>query len=371
MVPRLKGPAPTSSSWRATPATAASPRGATRCPTSRTRARSSPSRSPASTPCSSATPTSRSRSATSRTRMTGKQVLLSEPYYWGMRVTRMSLDLQKVRGSGRSCTRRRPSTTPTSHPRTPPSRVRCPPRTRRSSPTSTASSARARRPCRPRRHATRTPPRSTSSTSSRPTRSRRHSRARPRRPPRAVDRRAVQQARRDPRRRRHDPRRGRPLHLRQHAARIVLTGAQVKAYLEKSAGYFQPCTTTGPVAADTITGAKRDPRLQLRHHGWARRRPHLRHRPRQRRRLAHRGPRVCRQPRRVGRPLRRGDQQLPPVRWRRLPRRRDRPGRLQPSDRDPSAAHRLATANKVIDPSTFSSLDWKLVSNGKPITVTP
>ena len=28
------------------------------------------------------------------------------------------------------------------------------------------------------------------------------------------------------------------------------------------------------------------------------------------------------------------------------------------------------TANKVIDPSTFSSLDWKLVSNGTPITVT-
>jgi 2',3'-cyclic-nucleotide 2'-phosphodiesterase/3'-nucleotidase len=29
---------------------------------------------------------------------TGKQVLLSEPLYWGMRVTRMSLDLQKIRG---------------------------------------------------------------------------------------------------------------------------------------------------------------------------------------------------------------------------------------------------------------------------------
>ena len=29
---------------------------------------------------------------------TGKKVLLSEPYYWGMRVTRMSLDVQKVRG---------------------------------------------------------------------------------------------------------------------------------------------------------------------------------------------------------------------------------------------------------------------------------
>ena len=29
---------------------------------------------------------------------TGKQVLLSEPLYWGMRVTRMSIDVQKVRG---------------------------------------------------------------------------------------------------------------------------------------------------------------------------------------------------------------------------------------------------------------------------------
>ena len=31
-------------------------------------------------------------------KQTGKQVLLSEPLYWGMRVTRMSLDVQKVRG---------------------------------------------------------------------------------------------------------------------------------------------------------------------------------------------------------------------------------------------------------------------------------
>ena len=31
-------------------------------------------------------------------KQTGKKVLLSEPYYWGMRVTRMSLDVQKVRG---------------------------------------------------------------------------------------------------------------------------------------------------------------------------------------------------------------------------------------------------------------------------------
>ena len=28
------------------------------------------------------------------------------------------------------------------------------------------------------------------------------------------------------------------------------------------------------------------------------------------------------------------------------------------------------TANKVIDPAPFSSLDWKLVSNGAPVTIT-
>ena len=40
---------------------------------------------------------------------------------------------------------------------------------------------------------------------------------------------------------------------------IVLTGAQVKAYLEKSAEYFKPWTTTGPVAADSITNANATP----------------------------------------------------------------------------------------------------------------
>ena len=28
------------------------------------------------------------------------------------------------------------------------------------------------------------------------------------------------------------------------------------------------------------------------------------------------------------------------------------------------------TANKVIDPSPFSTLDWKLVANGQPVTIT-
>ncbi len=28
------------------------------------------------------------------------------------------------------------------------------------------------------------------------------------------------------------------------------------------------------------------------------------------------------------------------------------------------------TANKVIDPTLFSSTDWRLVSNGAPVTIT-
>ena len=85
-------------------------------------------------------------------------------------------------GSGRSCTPRRPSTTPTSRPRTPRS-----PRAVAAAHQKVAHLRQRRhrhvhaRPCRRRRRATRTPPRSTSSTTSRPTRSRRPSRARPRR----------------------------------------------------------------------------------------------------------------------------------------------------------------------------------------------
>ena len=105
---------------------------------------------------------------------TGKQVLLSEPYYWGMRVTRMSLDLQKVRGQwagralrGDPLQLQRRARGPRRH------RAVAAAHQKVARPTSTASSARARRPCRRRRRATRTPPRSTSSTTSRPTRSRR------------------------------------------------------------------------------------------------------------------------------------------------------------------------------------------------------
>ncbi len=122
---------------------------------------------------------------------------------------------------------------------------------------------------------------------------------------------------------------------------IVLTGAQVKAYLEKSAEYFKPWHDNGPRRRRRDHERQRDARLQLRRHGRPRRRPHLRHRPCQAGRLTHCRPLVCRHRGGSGRALRRGDQQLPSVRRGQLPRRRHGSGGLQPPDRDPSADHRL------------------------------
>ena len=122
---------------------------------------------------------------------------------------------------------------------------------------------------------------------------------------------------------------------------IVLTGAQVKAYLEKSAEYFKACTTTGPVAADTSRTPTRTPDYNYDVMGGLD--ADLTYDIDLAKAVGSRivEPRVCRQPGRVGRALRRGDQQLPPVRRWQLPGCRGGPGRLQPPDRDPPAAHRL------------------------------
>ena len=122
---------------------------------------------------------------------------------------------------------------------------------------------------------------------------------------------------------------------------IVLTGAQVKAYLEKSAEYYKPCSTTGPVTADSITNANGTPDYNYDVMGGLD--ADLTYDIDLAKAVGSRivDLVVCRQPGRVGRALRRGDQQLPPVGRRQLPGRRGRPGRLQPPDRDPSAAHRL------------------------------
>lgn len=152
---------------------------------------------------------------------------------------------------------------------------------------------------------------------------------------------------------------------------IVLTGAQVKAYLEKSAEYFQPCTTTGPVAADTITGANGTPDYNYdimggldadltydidlakavgsRIVG-----------------LAYAGTPVASDARfvvAINNYRQSGGGGFPGVATAPVVYNRQIEIRQLLID--------WATANKVIDPSTFSSLDWKLVSNGSPITVTP
>ena len=66
---------------------------------------------------------------------------------------------------------------------------------------------------------------------------------------------------------------------------IKLTGAQVKAYLEKSAEYFKPGADPRhvrgrrPHQRGDADGAERDAGLQLRRHGRARPAADLRHRP--------------------------------------------------------------------------------------------
>ena len=74
---------------------------ATPCPTPRTPAPCWPSRCPTSTRSSSGTPTTRSPQAKVKNTVTGREVLLSEPLYWGMRVSVMDLDLEQVHGRWR------------------------------------------------------------------------------------------------------------------------------------------------------------------------------------------------------------------------------------------------------------------------------
>ena len=128
---------------------------------------------------------------------------------------------------------------------------------------------------------------------------------------------------------------------------ITLTGAQVKDYLEQSAAYFKKVTGTGPFPASAVTNAVTDtapggtPDYNYDIMGGARRRPHLRHRH-----LGGTGgpdhePVVRGRTHRPGGHLRRRDQQLPAGRRRQLPARQGRTGGLQPHRRDPPADDRL------------------------------
>ena len=81
-------------------------------------------------------------------------------------------------------------------------------------------------------------------------------------------------------------------------------------------------------------------------------------------RVADHRPRVRRRAHRPRGAVRHRDQQLPAVRRRQLPARHDGAGRLQPAGRDPPADHRLGHGQQGHRPAPFSSLDWRLVSNG-------
>ena len=157
---------------------------------------------------------------------------------------------------------------------------------------------------------------------------------------------------------------------------VSMTGAQVKDYLEFSAQYFKPRRRHRAVPVRPGHQRAR-PRRRRRHAGLQ-----LRHHGRPDAALTYDidiakavGVRIT-DLAYDGAPGGRADavrgrgQQLPAVRRRQLPARQDRAGRLQPPGRDPPADHRLGHANKVIDPSTFLSVDWKLVSNGAPVTIT-
>ncbi|GAA2742700.1 5'-nucleotidase C-terminal domain-containing protein [Terrabacter aerolatus] len=152
---------------------------------------------------------------------------------------------------------------------------------------------------------------------------------------------------------------------------IVLTGAQVKAYLEKSAEYFQPCTSTGPVAADSVTNANATPDYNYDVMGGLD--ADLTYdidlaRPVGSRivGLAYAGTPVASDARfvvAINNYRQSGGGNFPGVVTAPVVYNRQIEIRQLLID--------WATANKVIDPTTFASIDWRLVSNGSPITVTP
>ncbi len=151
---------------------------------------------------------------------------------------------------------------------------------------------------------------------------------------------------------------------------IVLTGAQVKDYLEKSASYFQTYSGTGPVAADTITNAGGTPDYNYDIMGGldadltydidlakavGSRITNL----------AYGGAPVAADARfvvAINNYRQSGGGGFPGVTTAPVVYNRQIEIRQLLID--------WATANKVIDPATFSSTDWRLVSNGAPITVT-
>ncbi len=151
---------------------------------------------------------------------------------------------------------------------------------------------------------------------------------------------------------------------------IVLTGAQVKDYLEKSAGYFKQVSTTGPFTAEQVTRANNTPDYNYDIMGGLD--ADLTYdidiaQPAGSRiaNLAYAGAPVAADARfviAINNYRQSGGGGFPHVTT--APVVYNRQIEIRQLLIDWAAAH------QVIDPKTFSSLDWELVSNGTPVSVT-
>ena len=316
----------------------------TRCRSPRTPPPSSPRRCRASTPSSSGHAHVEIAERFVKNKETGDEVLLSEPHKWGMRLTVMDFDLARQRRplDGRRQARdaaqrqhgargrrgRRPAAAGPRH-RHHLRQLRH--RAVRHRHVGGDGPLRGHR--RPRLHQLRAVPR-------RARRPRRHARGQP---ADALHRRPVQPRSRDPGGRRDGPRRGRPVHLRQHAAGHQVHRCPGQGLPRVLGELLQEGRRPGPLRArrrDQRRDAdrpQRDAGLQLRRDERTRRLAVLRHRHRPGPGQQDHQPGLRRQADRPRRRVRHRDQQLPAVRWRQLPGRQDRTGALQRPGRDPSA----------------------------------
>ena len=157
---------------------------------------------------------------------------------------------------------------------------------------------------------------------------------------------------------------------------IRFTGAQVKAYLEYSAAYFKTVTGAGPFAPDAVTNAATAAhRTGARSRtttttSWAASTPRWPTTSTSPSPWASGSPTSPTPASRSTRPrVRHRHQQLPPVRRWQLPGGDTAPVLYNAQVEIRQLLIDWTTEQGVIDPTTFTTYDWKLVSNGQPVVV--
>ena len=144
---------------------------------------------------------------------------------------------------------------------------------------------------------------------------------------------------------------------------VVLTGAQVRDYLEFSAKYFRDARARRPGRP----GDDQRPAVPDYNYDIAlRRRLRHRHQPSRSAQRITRAVRSAGAAGADGRAVRGRGEQLPAQRRRQLPGTCKTPG-LQRAAGDPPAAHRLGAGPGPIDPADFFQPNWRLVRAGVPV----